>query len=88
MIVTRLPWHQIADDSLIIGPSGKVWRLVGKFTDNAGRPYVSLVDAENIDGQHTAPHVDVNAEIEVIVTDSTLERAVSILSGSFALQRM
>lgn len=90
MIVVRHPWSAIADGALVIDPAGRIWRLLGKFADHAGRPYVSLVDpADPIDGATANPFVNPSAEVETIDTgDVTLERAVDILAGTFALERI
>lgn len=91
MIITRMRWADVPDGALVVGPSGRIYRLVGKRADQYNRPYVALSDPEHdADGDFIAatPYVDPNAETDVIVTDSPLENAADILSRFFPLERI
>lgn len=87
MIVIRRPWVEIPYGSLVIGPSGRVWRLESRYTDPHGHARAHLVDPENVE-LNTYPAVDPGGTIEVIESNPAAEQAVDTLSRYFALVRM
>lgn len=89
MIIVRTTWAQVPDGTLVVSPStGRIMTMVGKFADQQGRPYVSLLDPTDPDGDQLSPYVDPNGTIDMIETALDLSRAVDILSQSFAMNRM
>lgn len=87
MMVTRRSWVEIPYGSLVIGPSGRVWRLESRYTDPHGHARAHLVDPENIE-LNAYPAVDPGGTIEVIESAPDAERAIDTLSRSFNLVRM
>lgn len=87
MIITRMRWADVPDGSLVVGPSGRIYTLLGKYADAQNRPRVALADPVTRE-RASDPIVNPNAETEVIVNDSGLESAVDILSRSFPLERI
>ena len=89
MIIVRTTWAQVPDGTLVVSPAtGRIMTMVGKFTDQQGRPYVSLLDPVDPDGDQLSPPVDPNGPIDMIDHSTTLDRAVDMLSRSFSLNRM
>lgn len=90
MIITRTTWAQVPDDTLVASPAtGRVMIMRRKVTMPGGGAGVELHDPEdsNTDGARIVP-VDPNAPIDTITSDASTERAVDLLSRSFALVRM
>lgn len=86
MIVVRRPWRDIPVPALVIDPAGRIWLLAGKHNGNHG-PFVELSDPT--DGSTgVTMSVDPSAAVDTITTDLPLERAVDILAGRFALERI
>lgn len=92
MIIVKRPWHAIPDGTLVVSPAtGRIMTMLRKDAMPDGSPVVYLSDPEHdADGDFISRivPVDPNAEIDMIETDSSLDRAVDILSRSFALKRM
>jgi hypothetical protein len=88
MIIVRRPWSAIADGALVIDPAGRIWRLSDKLTGRDGGALVRLTDPTAPERQATIA-VNPAGEVETIDTgDITLEHAVDILAGTFALERI
>lgn len=89
MIIVRTTWAQVPDGTLVVSPAtGRIMTMIGKFADQQGRPYVSLLDPADPDGDQLSPYVNPHDPIDMISTSETLSRAVDMLSRSFSLQRM
>ena len=92
MIIVKTTWAQVPDRSLVVSPAtGRIMIMIRKVTLDNGAPAVDLSDPEHdAHGDFVMQTVPVNPHgpIDMIETDSTLERAVDTLSRSFALQRM
>lgn len=90
MIIVRTTWAQVPDGTLVVSPAtGRIMVLMRKVTLADGRAGVDISDPDDgyPDFVRTVP-VDPSAPIDMISTDSTLDRAIDMLSRSFALQRM
>ena len=90
MIIVRTTWAQVPDGKLVVSPAtGRIMVLMRKLTLLNGAAAVDLSDPEDgyPDFVRTVP-VDPHSPIDMIETDSTLDRAVDMLSRSFALKRM
>jgi hypothetical protein len=90
VIIIRTTWAQVPDGTLVVSlATGRIMAMTRKLTMPNGAPGVELIDPEDKEGDATRHvPVDPNGPIDMIETDSTLDRAVDMLSRSFALQRM
>ena len=90
MIIVKTTWAQVPDGSLVVSPAtGRIMIMIRKVTLDNGAPAVDLSDPDDgyPDFVRTVP-VDPYGPIDMIETDSSLDRAVDMLSRSFALKRM
>jgi hypothetical protein len=91
VIIVRTTWAQVPDGTLVVSPAtGRIMAMTRKITMPNGAPGVELIDPEaetNGDDPRMVP-VNPHDPIDMIETDSTLDRAVDMLSRSFALNRM
>lgn len=86
MIIVRRPWRDIPVPAPVIAPDGRIWLLVGKH-DGSNGPFVELSDPTDGSIGTTFP-VNPLGDVETIETNLPLERALDILAGSFALERI
>lgn len=90
MIIVRRTWAQVPDGAIVVSPAtGRVMIMMRKVILADGSPGVDLSDPDDgyPDFVRTVP-VNPHDPIDVVETDSSVSRAVDILSGTFSLQRM
>lgn len=82
MIITARPWRDLPDGSLIISPSGRVWRI-----DSRDGHVFELRDPETGAG-HTLTGIDPNSFTSAILptTQPDEQHALAVLSHHFRLE--
>lgn len=80
MILTQLPWSQVPDGSLVVGPSGQVWRF--RRIALPGPPTVHLADPEHVMEPRLFV-VDPAATTTVMLPSGPTNTAISVVRQFF-----